>query len=455
MTAAHSAINTIWPVVVETRERRRSAYRICRALLFCALLSIVTLPEFPRQGAETQSAIYSKLAAGFRYIDVILLLLAMSHIVAVFCLRDKRLRFPRALVAPGLAFLACIAVAIAYGARHGGANFFFDWRGLALGTGLYVVWSCWLPHPDDVAEVLQLFLSYMGVRLVLLFVFYLSGEQDNLAGVSIPIFDGPVLSSTVFTGLLAFQFYANAASPRRKLLWAILGIGACLLVVICLRRTYWGELAIGTGVLLLLGGRNRMRGLLLTAVAIAIAAGVLGSSFSGRMLSLDITRNDTEFSADNADHVFDLIDAWSQVRQSPVMGIGLGTAYPTLRIRNWKPDSVMVHNAPLHVWLKYGIAGLVCYVWFHLALLTWLFRRWKQAVPQQRAFLSAAFAYLTAQFLMTLGFAPWPYSELQMTTLISFIVAAAVAAEPLPSKLCYEPAFSLRHNAELQQRRVC
>ena len=54
------------------------------------------------------------------------------------------------------------------------------------------------------------------------------------------------------------------------------------------------------------------------------------------MQSLDVTRDDGEFSADNADHVYDLIDAWYQVRQSPVMGIGLGTSYSTWHIRNWK-----------------------------------------------------------------------------------------------------------------------
>ena len=85
-----------------------------------------------------------------------------------------------------------------------------------------------------------------------------------------------------------------------------------------------------------------------------------------------MTSADTEFGADNADHVLDIADAWDQVRQSPVMGIGLGTSYPTWRIKNWKTESVMVHNAPLHVWLKYGLAGLVCYLWFHLALLRWL-----------------------------------------------------------------------------------
>jgi O-antigen ligase len=205
-----------------------------------------------------------------------------------------------------------------------------------------------------------------------------------------------------------------------------------------LRRTYWGELGIGTAILLLLARQKRVHKLIALVAILVVAAVILGQSFSGRLISLDLT-NDGEMSADNADHLHDLMDAWTQVQQSPLMGIGVGVAYPTWHIRNWKIDSVMVHNAPLHVWLKYGLAGVFFYGWFHLALFRWLFRSWKSSVQPQRALLSAAFAFLTAQFAVTLGFAPWPYSELQLTILMSFIVAAAVAAShhPLPRQLLF------------------
>jgi len=175
-------------------------------------------------------------------------------------------------------------------------------------------------------------------------------------------------------------------------------------------------------------GRHRIRNLVLVGCMFVVAACVMGASFAGRVQSIVVTQDDTEFSADNTDHLYDLMDAWSEVRQSPVMGIGLGTSYRTWHLKNWKTDSVMVHNAPLHVWLKYGLAGLLCYLWFHLALLRWLYRQTKRPAAPSRAFVSAAFAYVTAQFVVTLGFAPWPYSEVQLTTLMSFILAAVTAA---------------------------
>ena len=216
-----------------------------------------------------------------------------------------------------------------------------------------------------------------------------------------------------------------------RFLWMGLAAASYLLVLLSFRRTYWGELAIGSFILLLLQ-RRRFRNLAVAGTMLCLAALVLGKPFADRVQSLDVMQMDGEFSADNSDHVHDLEDAWDQVRQSPLLGIGVGTSYPTWRIRNWKNESVMVHNAPIHVWLKYGLAGLIFYLWFHIALLGWLYRRSKYSGEKYAKFLSVAFAFLAAQFVMTLGFAPWPYSELQLTTLISFILAAAFLSASRP-----------------------
>jgi O-Antigen ligase len=390
------------------------------------MFSVVFVPEFSRDGTgSTGSFLYVKVAAGFRFIDLAICILVLGHIVALGCSRVKTIHFPRTLLFPGLAFLGCVGIAIAYGSMHGGSNFFFDWRGLALGIGLCFVWSFWMQKPCDIDIVVRLFAVYMAARLALLYLLFIAGYRDTLAGVSIPIFDGPALSCIVFTGLLAFRHQQSTDNRIQKLLWCGLATAAYVMVLLCFRRTYWGELAVGTVILLLLRRRHRLRNAAFLGAALCVAAGVLGSSFSRRMQSFDVTSAENEFNVDNSDHLLDLADAWDQVRQSPVMGIGLGTSYPTWRIKKWKTESVMVHNAPLHVWLKYGLAGLVCYLWFHLALLRWLFRRSKSQ-EFDNTFSSVAFAYLTAQFATTLTFAPWPYSELQLTILISFILAAVM-----------------------------
>ena len=389
------------------------------------LFSVIFLPEFPHgdQGAAG-SFVYSKAAAGFRFIDVAILLLVLGHVAARACSRKRSLRFPRALALPGAAFLLCIGTGIGYGQLRGGANFFFDWRALALGIGLYFVWAFWMQTPFDVQSAARLFAVYMAARIAFLYLLYLTGRGETLLGLTIPTFDGPTLSAIVFTALLGFCYQESSVEPVRKLLWTAMAAASYGIVLLCFRRTYWGELAIGTE-LLLFNQRRRMRNFALIGTMLCLAAVALGKPFAARVQSLDFMQMDDEFSADNSDHLHDLQDAWDQVRESPLMGIGVGTAYPTWRIRNWKNESVMVHNAPIHVWLKYGMAGLICYLWFHMALLRWLYRRSKYVTAKNAAFLTAAFAYLTAQFVMTLGFAPWPYSELQLTTLTCFILVAA------------------------------
>jgi O-antigen ligase len=211
------------------------------------------------------------------------------------------------------------------------------------------------------------------------------------------------------------------------------------LVALCFRRTYWAELAIGVALLAMTVPGRRLRTLALPLCMTLVAFLALGTSFTQRLSSIDFTRDDVPYSEDNSDHVGDVLDAWAQVRAAPLMGIGLGTAYPTWHIRNWKQESVMVHNAPLHVWLKYGLLGLALYLAYHLSLFRELRMHGKRSPPQHRAIVSAVLAYLAAQFLVCLGFTPWPYSAVQSTNLIAFLLAVAFIREPL----CHSPAFPL------------
>ena len=324
------------------------------------------------------------------------------------------------------------------GYSRGGSNFFFDWRGLALGVCIYIVSYTVIHSAASLEPIVRLFAIYMGARIALLFAVFMVGSRDSLLGVSIPIFDGPTLSCIVFTALLAFRCQQSAASSRARMLWRMLAAAAFLLVLLGFRRTYWGELALGSFILLFMGQRHRLRSFAFVLATVVLAATILGGAFSQRLASLDVTTTDTEFAADNADHLLDLVDAWTQVRASPVLGIGLGTSYSTWHIRSWKPESVMVHNAPLHVWLKYGLAGLLCYLWFHLAWLRWTHRAAKRTGSRHAPLLSAIFAYLVAQFVITLGFAPWPYSEVQLSGLLAFLLALAVSARRRDSALAYE-----------------
>ncbi len=400
------------------------SWAACRGVVFVFLFSLIFLPEFRQDGwGDIASSLYAKVDGRFRLIDVLLASLIVLHVLGLACSRTRHLHFPRNLTLPGMGFLAALAGGIVYGTMRGSTNLFFDWRSLALGIGLYFVWSFWIQTAADLHTAVTLFAGYMAIRILVLYGLYLAGSGEILQGVRIPTFDGPTISAIVFTALLCLSYHNSALGKRQKLVWLAVAGAACVMVLLCFRRTYWAELAVGAAILLLLQRRHRGRSLLKLAVIVGLAVAILGPLFFSRMRSFNFAQTSSQFSDDNTDHVDDILDAWDQVQQAPLLGVGVGTPYPTWRIRNWKSESVMVHNAALHVWLKCGITGLVFYLWFHIALLSGLKARAVAPTQGTAAFLAAALAYLSAKFVTSLGFAPWPYSELQLTALISFLFA--------------------------------
>jgi O-antigen ligase len=372
-----------------------------------------------------------------RIIDVLLFLVFSAHAFALACLRDTHGHLPRTLKFIVCGFGLAIAISFVYGAEHSGHNFFFDWRALALGLGFYITYRFWVQMPAEAKQAVQIFAVVASLRILVLLAAYLLGLGDSLLGVRIPTFDGPTISTAVFTALLGISMSSFTSGVAKRVAWLLFATVAMILVVICFRRTYWAELALGMAIMAVVGTRHRLRGLVLLACIAGVGWLAMGPSLMDRLTSFDFTSSDNPYATDNVDHVGDVLDAWDQVRASPVMGMGLGRSYATWRIRNWKDESVMVHNAPLHVWLKYGLLGLGFYLAYHLLLLGLLWARARRASASQRAVISATLAYLAAQFFVSLGFTPWPYSAVQSTNLTAFLLAVAFVREAS----CSFPAF--------------
>jgi O-antigen ligase len=435
MSSAHQLApgfcNRAWAERFANADSRHLARRVSQAMVLLPLFSLVLLPEYVQGLGDPQSKsiLYRATVGPLRAVDVLLLAVIAVHGVVWASSRRMRVQFPRTLAIPGLGFLAAIAVGMLYGGLHGGTNLFFDWRALALGIGLYGVFAMWTQTPERARTAVYWFAGYMAVQIATIYASFFGGGGDVIVGVRIPVFDGPTLSAVVFTAGLALWMSDHARGAWRQTTWITLSAASYVLVLLSFRRTFWAELGIATGLALLLQRRRRWRKLLLAAAMFAAVATMLGPAFLERLESLDFTAGESEFSQGNPDHVGEVLDAWEQVKRAPMLGIGLGRSYPTLRIQDWKEESVMVHNAPLHVWLKYGLMGLAFYVWFHIALFRWLGRQRRKLSDEatiQLEWLGAALAYLAAQFAVGLGFSPWPYTSLQSSILVAFILAIAL-----------------------------
>ena len=420
------------PALHYERPTPRAAVRLARAAILFMMLSLILLPEYSQGTGEVavKSPLYHVVVGGFRLIDGVVLFAGIMFGFASGCSRIRRPGLPCTLTLLLGAFGVATAVSVVYGMTHRGQNFFFDWRAIALGVAFFVIYRFWIHGRNDVRAAILIFAAVVAIRVALVSLFYLRGQGDSLLGIRIPLFDGPSISAIVCASILATSLAMHESPPRQRWLWLLFGAAAMLLVALCFRRTYWAELAIGLFLLALSAPGHRLRILALPLATATIACLLLGPPFAERISSIDFTKNDTLYGEDNADHVGDLLDAWAQVRTSPVMGIGLGRSYETWHIRNWKEESVMVHNAPLHVWLKYGLLGLGIYLAYHLSLFRYLRSQARRSAPYHRAVVSAAFAYLAAQFIVSLGFTPWPYSAAQSTNLIAFLLAIAFIREP-------------------------
>jgi hypothetical protein len=428
------------------RVATNAAGRLAGAAVQFAMLWLIFVPEYSQGGGDTvaKSPLYHTVAGNLRLIDLFVLFTGVLAAFTLGCSRRRQPCFPRKLTVLLAAFGVAIVVSLIYGMERDGRNLFFDWRAIVLGFAFYFVYRFWNQTALDVRPAISVFVSVVAIRIVTAFFYYARGQGDDLLGLRIPLFDGPSISAIVFASILGISLACSGSTSRQRSSWLLFGTSAALLVALCFRRTYWAELAIGLMLLAISARGHRMRILVPAFCAVAIAFLVLGGSLTDRLSSIDFTHDDTPYAENNADHVGDLLDAWAQVRASPITGIGLGRSYETWHIRNWKEESVMVHNAPLHVWLKYGLLGLSVYLAYHLCLFHSLRSQARRLPLFRKAVVNAVLAYLGAQFVVSLAFTPWPYSAVQSTNLIAFLMAIAFVREPS----CHSPASPLspRHS---------
>ena len=392
------------------------------------LFFLVLLREY-ESSEGLASPIYGKAMLGFRWIDLVLLgVCALQWLVATGPLSRLRI-VPRTLHAPIAVFAVAITLATLNGYIQGGIHVFFDWRDILLGAGLTLCFACWIRTPEELYEGARIFALTIGLATMFYFWRFLVGgygTQAAVPGVRTPLYDGPTLHAAVVLALLGCRFSLTENSPLRKTVWAGLGLAGSQLVILSLRRTFWGELAVGLAALLFLVKRSRLAIAAFTAATLILAVSFQGERISARAGSLSTNAGSASpYGVTNTDHINDLLDAWDHVKENPVLGIGLGRPYATKRIRHWKTESWGVHNGLLHTWLLYGLLGLIGYVWFHFSLLRWLNRTQRMSRHTTvEAFSQVALACVAGPFVMSLGFSPWPYGSLQHIVVAAFILGS-------------------------------
>lgn len=369
----------------------------------------------------SSSSFYSSIIFNFRWIDIVLLTTSIYILLLIVCFKGRKiwkamgssLRFPIFL------FGVSIAISFVYGLTHGGKNLFYEWRAIALGMLVGTVFRAFL------SQWYLYIMAYSVFLAISVHSFFLVVKWAWLGGVppfNGPVFDGPTLSNAVAAFAIGTALFLSGSKDKliRNITYMFMFINV-LLVISALRRTYWMELFLVTVVIFLLWRSKRIKFYLFSMLVALVVLGVsvedLVEKSKMRVFSMAYffdTAN--HYASTNIDHLNDVLDAILQIHNSPIFGIGLGTVYQTT-FATWKTESWGVHNGPLHVWLRFGLLGLLAYLWFHFRVVRFLW------TYRQLVLTRALLAYWVAIFIPPLFFSPWPYGALQNTLLLGILFA--------------------------------
>jgi putative inorganic carbon (HCO3(-)) transporter len=259
------------------------------------------------------------------------------------------------------------------------------------------------------------FLSSLTVHLPA----FLRGLSANPEGFNPNIIAGTLVLLAPFQLALLWWSLSNRSGPiagRWVLGLGLAGLSAASLALLLLTRTRGALLgmAVGTAVMLLLGGRRSR---------IALLAGFIAASAGVGYLALDKSTNTQDLlaevlgsKADPASAVNSLSDReeiWSRalygIEDFPFTGMGINTfrrvmpiLYPLL---TQAPDADVghAHNQFLTVALDLGLPGLVAYTAIWLAAVAMLVQAWRQRPGGwRRATLAGIGGALSASFVFGL-----------------------------------------------------
>ena len=289
-------------------------------------------------------------------------------------LRLRRLRMWNPVV---LAWLA-IAVSIFLGIVQGASELFADWRNIVVMSLVACVVARWLANETWKGAAFVDVAVGIGLAALLPLIRWALGGGNNVFGTRTPVFELSRLflacySAIVLTGIWACGL--RAVGRTRGILIRAAAISASLLVLLSFRRTFWITLALGIPAMMWLARkrgylpRRRLLGIAVVgAVLVAVTLANLGADVVwARIGSINpgTDRTENEFSVTNTDHLNDIVDAVSVIRRNPLFGLGIGRFYKTQLIQEWKATSFEVHDPFVHVWLKFGLLGLVAYAGYY------------------------------------------------------------------------------------------
>lgn len=356
--------------------------------------------------------------------------------------RLRRLRMWHMVV---LAWLA-IAVSLFLGIVQRASELFADWRNIVVICLVACSVARWLANERWKGLVLVDLAVGIGLAALLPLIRWVGGGGSNVFSTRTPVFELSRLflacySAIVLTGIWAYGL--SAVSKARGVLIRTAAISSSLLVLLSFRRTFWITLVVGIPAMMWLmrrrGYLRRRRLLGIAAVAGALVAVTLVSLGPEKVwtrigsINPGTDRMENEFSVSNPDHLNDIIDAVRVIGRNPLFGFGIGRFYQTQLIQEWKTTSFEVHDPFVHVWLKFGLLGLVAYAGYYWSAIRAFVMLRRPSVIETLS-VSATGVFLGAE-LVGNALGTWLEGSVKSSVFLGVLVGSLIAiAEQSPQQ---------------------
>jgi len=383
-----------------------------------------------RRGAALEEPVswyHAQVLDRLTFADLVVIAFALGAALHRFARGD--VGFSRRASYVVLVSAATITFGVVVGLYHGGSYPFGDWRNLLVGALFaFGLWSTVLREDVDSLRFTRLFVALVAGYSAFRLFEYVRGAGEVTFFGRTTVGDYAALEYVVAAVALSLVMLRSGRTPN--FWWGAVALGTAV-VVLSFRRYAWIELGVVFAFFITLSVRYRHRYLvgilgvaLATAVAVAASWSILPWSERFASLNIGASASSNQLAATNESHIDDIRDGLDQVRRQPILGLGVGVQWVGERTVVWKGESGMVHNGPVHVWVKFGLPGLAVFFALYAVLFRWLWRRRRGNSFSDLVALGGGI-FLFGQFLVTLTIFQWAFDRPETSLLVFALLAAA------------------------------
>ena len=415
---------------------------LLRSQIYLVLILTILFDEFDQLTFWFPPLIYSNIFGGFRFIDFLCFLIFSEIFIYRIVIFRGSFKIVKSINKSLLIFAFAILISVILTLIKGSFNIFFGWKNLFLGVLFFYSFINAFNSEKEIETLLKCIFNLVFFKSIYSLILYMLGYGlYTLDKGYVPILFPPSITFVVFINLLALSYllFGNETVSKKVLLCLTIGV-TLFLIIFSLSRIDWGIYSIGLlTIFIILSFRKKITYFIFLITLFFLIQLFFPGEFQRAMFHfsqiLELLRKPQSFRLESVTmHWFDIIEALDQIKQHPILGIGVGVPYETKYVYLWKTVSYGVHNGFLNTWFKFGLLGAIAYIMLFLRFLLTGFKILFIIPINRRILLIAPLGTGLGMWIMSFLFAPSNFENFQKSILVFFCMAVVFILENLTRK---------------------